>query len=145
MEKNLLARQVGEDDNAALHRRVFSITSSTAWPNAEIKYKWNSDSGEKELAEALGWAIENWHDGAEYLEFMQIRHDFPTPMEGVLTILTQPCVGSSSMIGYKGAGDPDDGIPNMQLQRSCDQPGSSVDGLVLPSMITDSLMKLNTH
>ena len=139
LEKDLLAHQVGEDGNSALQRRAFSIPPSKAWPNAEIKYKWHDDSGETALAETFEWAIGMWHDRAKYLKFTQIRPNSPTLMEGVLTILTQPCIGSSSMVG-KGLGEPGEKMPNMQLQRGCDKPGSSDDGgITLPGIVVHEL------
>lgn len=111
-ESDLLAQAVDSDANSPLNTRAFSIPAHSGWPNAEIKYKYDSDDGEAIMSNSINAAIAAWLNGAPYLKFTQVHPNSAEPAEAILTIYTGVCAGQSCYVGYKHK-------PKMQMQRDC--------------------------
>lgn len=114
----------GQSGNSALQRRAYSITSSAGWPNAEVKYKFDSDDGEDILSDLMTEAIRHWHNGAPYLTFTQVGPNSAEEQSDVVTIHTAPCIGTSASVGFQS---PE--LPYIKFQRTCEDPSAGVQGL----------------
>lgn len=58
----ILDQNPDQSKNSVLQRRAYSVTSSAGWPNAEVKYKFDSDDGEDILSDLMTEAIRHWHN-----------------------------------------------------------------------------------
>lgn len=116
IEKELLANRYDPKNLDRVYPAAFSVRES--WPDATVKYKYDSDGTQTLLSDIVPVAISRWQTVAPYLIFPKQSPNSATPQNGVLTISANAGDGCHSDIGYRNA------PMTMNLQR--DNPTSCV-------------------
>lgn len=93
-EEQLLANKYDPDSVVS---QAFSIR--TPWPNAEVKYKYDSDATETLLAGNVPVAISRWLTAAPYLKFTKASPNNNVAQSGVAIISANARDGCHSSIG----------------------------------------------
>ena len=83
--------------NGAKAKRAFS--GQPAWPNAEVKYKYDSATTASSIQTLVDDAIKDWQTAAPWLRFTRLP-DSPNWTNGILTITSNGCDGCHASYGY---------------------------------------------
>lgn len=78
-------------------KRAFSGTPT--WPNAEVKYRYDSASTASKIQNLVNDAINDWQGAAPWLRFTRLP-DSTTWSNGILTITSNDCDGCWATLGY---------------------------------------------
>lgn len=98
-EEQILSAAVGNGHGHAAPR-AFSFGPGVApWPQATVRFKYESDDAEAKLSSNVNRAIEYWLSGAPYLRFAQLSPNDRNAVPGILTI-TADCYSCHANIGY---------------------------------------------
>ncbi|KAL9615548.1 MAG: hypothetical protein Q9167_000061 [Letrouitia subvulpina] len=91
---SLLAHRSGAKTKG---KRAFSGTPT--WPNAEVKYRYDSASTASKIQNLVNDAISDWQSAAPWLRFTRLP-DSATWSNGILTITSNDCDGCHATLGY---------------------------------------------
>ncbi|KAB5516964.1 hypothetical protein GE09DRAFT_1159089 [Coniochaeta sp. 2T2.1] len=105
--ENLLSQQAN-GLNQTKHKRALTITPPGVWPNAVIRYQYDSQTSANLLRSLIDDAVVNWVRVAPFLSFVEETTGAgpvygPAP-NGVLSILANADVNCQATVGYIAGG-----------------------------------------
>ena len=78
-------------------KRAFS--GQPVWPNAEVRYRYDSATTASKIQNLINDAINDWRTAAPWLRFTRLP-DSSTASNGILTITSNNCDGCHASLGY---------------------------------------------
>lgn len=96
------------------HRALTMGSSFSTWPNATVRYKFDSDETQDLLSGLMKTAISRWLTGAPYLKFLKEGINSKEGVDGVLTVTATRCGGCNSVMGWSP------GPRWMNLEQACE-------------------------